>query len=105
MCAVDVVGVHARAPSNVGARVAGGDNNAPVESLVMATVGDMLVGGDDVVRDNVATTGGDDKTLEESRGVAIVGDTNVGGDVVVGVAVVATGGDNKVPGAYLVAVA
>ena len=64
--AADVVEVHASAPLDEGATVAGGDDNAPVESLVVATVGDTLVGGEVVVGDVVAATGGDDEALQEA---------------------------------------
>ena len=54
--AADVVEAHDSAPPDKGATVAGGDDNAPVESLVVATVGDTLAGGEVFVGDVAAAT-------------------------------------------------
>ena len=96
----DIFEVHASAPPNEGATLTGGDDNAPVESLVVVTVGDTLAGGEVVVGDTVTATGRDDKALGddnapvESLAVATVGDTLAGKEVVVGDVVAATGGDD-----------
>ena len=41
----------------------GGDDEAPVESLVVVTVGDTMVGGDAIVGDVVVATGGADPEM------------------------------------------
>ena len=68
----DVVKVHAITPPDKGAVVAGEDNNARVESLVVATVGDTLSGGEVVVEDVVAATEVDDKALWEHLVMATI---------------------------------
>ena len=51
--------------------MAGGNNNAPVESFIVATVGDTLAGGEVVVGDAVTTTGVDDEALREATAITM----------------------------------
>ena len=59
------------APPNEGATVAGGEDNVPVESLVVATVGDMLARGEVVVGDVITATGGDNEGLRDAAAITI----------------------------------
>ena len=51
--------------------MAGGDDNVPVEPLVVVTVGATLAGGEVIVGDVVAATGGYDKALREATGITM----------------------------------
>ena len=104
MHAADVVEAHKSAPPDEGATVAGGDDNALVESLFVTTAGDTLAGREVIIGDVVVATRGDNVTLQEATDdivpvespfVATGGDTLAREEIVIGDVVAATRGDDK----------